>query len=87
MSGELEQLTDGDARKLERAIVLQLLRDDRAERWRVSDLAVEISDFALGALERALLRLEYAGVVCRDGENVCASRATRCLDRLDLIGI
>jgi hypothetical protein len=87
MSGELEQLTDGDARKLERAIVLQLLRDDRAERWSVSELAVEISDFALGALERALLRLEHAGVVSWVGESVCASRATRYLDRLDLIGI
>jgi DNA-binding HxlR family transcriptional regulator len=87
MSGELEHPLEVATRRLERAIVMQLLRDDRAERWRVAALAIEIPDFAPAMLARALARLERAGVVCRIGESVCASRAARHLDRLDLIGI
>lgn len=87
ISEELEQPVDDDTRRLERAIVMQLLRDDCPERWLAVDLASEIPDYALAMLERALVRLEYAGIVCRAGESVSASRAARHLDELDLIGI
>jgi hypothetical protein len=87
MSGDLEQPNDGETQKIERAIVMQVLRDDHAERWSTADLAVEIFDFAPATRELALERLERAGVVCRAGESVWASRATCHLDELELIGI
>jgi hypothetical protein len=87
ISGELKHPTDGDTRKLERAIVMQLLRDDHAERWPVTELAIEIPDFVPAMLERALARLAHSGILCRAGESVWASRAARHLDELDLIGI
>lgn len=86
-SGELSHPTDGETRRLERAVVMQLLRDDCAERWLIAALERAVSDFAPAMLERALARLEYAGVVCRASESVWASRAARCLDELDLIGL
>src|SRR5262249_33301851 len=86
-SGELEHSTDGETRRLERAVVIQLLRDDCAARGLVAALEREVSDFTPALLEGALARLEHAGVVCRAGESVWASRAARRLDELDLIGI
>lgn len=82
-----EQLIDGEARKIERAIVTTLLRDDHDLDWRVSELAAELSDSAKGALDLALGRLEVADVAQRADAGVRASRATRYLDELDLIGI
>lgn len=86
-SGEVEHAMDGETRRLERAIVMQLLRDDCAERWLIAALRSELWDFAPAMLERALVGLEDAGVVCRAGESVWASRATRRLDELDVLAI
>ncbi|HYM55197.1 MAG TPA: hypothetical protein VES97_07525 [Solirubrobacteraceae bacterium] len=75
----------GDPR-LERAIVLQLLRDDREQRWSRRRLGAEI-DAEAPAMEEALRRLCAEGVLCAAEGQVWASRAARRLDELGLIGI
>lgn len=82
-----EQRSSGDVERAERAIVLQLLRDDHAPRWARAELACEISDFAAPQLEAALARLEREGVADCDGDAAWASRALRRLDELELISI
>jgi hypothetical protein len=72
--------------RLERAIVLQLLRDDREQEWSTPQLAVEM-DLEAPALEHALGILERDGVLCLGQEEVRASRATRRLDELGLVGV
>ncbi|HXB64454.1 MAG TPA: hypothetical protein VNV42_06205 [Solirubrobacteraceae bacterium] len=74
-------------KRVERAIILQLLRDDHAPRWARTELAREISDFQPAQLDAALARLEREAVVHREGDIVRASRAVRRLDELELISI
>ncbi|HWX43989.1 MAG TPA: hypothetical protein VNY52_01550 [Solirubrobacteraceae bacterium] len=76
-----------DGWRAERAIVLQILREDHQERWSRAELAREISDFEAPMLERALGCLERDGVLHSEGEAVWAARAARRLDELELIGI
>ncbi len=82
-----QQRGDDDLGRVERAIVLQLLRDDHAPRWARAELADEISDFRPAQLEQALARLEREAVVHSEGHAVWASRAVRRLDELELISI
>jgi predicted transcriptional regulator len=72
--------------KLERAIVLQLLRDDREQEWSGQQLAAEM-DTQAPALERALSSLERDGVVSLEQDAVHASRATCRLDELGLLSV
>jgi DNA-binding HxlR family transcriptional regulator len=72
---------------VERAIVLQVLRDDHDERWTRAELAHEIPDFEPAALDEALTRLERDGVLRRVGASMSAAPATRRLDELELISI
>jgi DNA-binding HxlR family transcriptional regulator len=72
---------------VERAIVLQLLRDDHEERWTRTELTQEIPDFEPAALDNALDRLRHDGVLHRDGASVWAARAALRLDELELISI
>jgi DNA-binding HxlR family transcriptional regulator len=76
-----------DVWMVERAIVLQILRDDHEERWPRAELAEEISDFEPAVLDAALGRLEHDGVLHREGDSVWAARAARRLDELELISI
>jgi DNA-binding HxlR family transcriptional regulator len=71
----------------ERAIVLQVLRDDHEERWSRAELGSEIADFEAAVLDEALVRLERDGVLHREGGSVWAARAARRLDELELISI
>jgi hypothetical protein len=87
MPGEPDRLGKRDTWKVERAIVLQVLRDDHVERWSPGELAGQILDFEPVVIARALTRLELEGLVSREGPSVCASRATRYLDALELVGI
>lgn len=87
MSRDREPAGTRDARKVERAIVMQLLRDDCAQGWQESEIADELADFDLSLIERALARLEQEGVLQRAGTEIWASRAARCLDGLELIAI
>jgi hypothetical protein len=76
-----------DAETVERAIVLQVLREDRHEYWSRPALAHEISDCEPVLVELALARLQQDGVLAGAGTRVCASTATRRLDALELIAI
>jgi predicted transcriptional regulator len=72
--------------RLERAIVLQLLRDDREQGWSSQQLAAEL-DAQAPALERALKSLERDGVLRLEQDAVRASRATCRLDELGLLSV
>jgi hypothetical protein len=76
---------------LERAIVLQLLRDDRERKWSRAQLRIELeteeSTIGQDAVEEALRRLEQEGVLDTTDEAVWASSAARALDELGLIGV
>lgn len=103
MSRQAEQHPDRSTRTLERAIVLQVLRDDCGPRWLRAQLAAEVAERAgrpgrstctepagrdaVLLVDSALARLEGEGVLSRDGEAVRASRATLRLDALDLIAV
>lgn len=88
MQGESDgREPDGDVWMVERAVVLQILRDDHEARWPRAELAAEVSDFEPAVLEEALVHLERDGVLRREGDSVWAARAARRLDELELIGI
>lgn len=74
-----------DERQLQRLIVLQLLRDDRDERWSRRELALTLLHAGAHALADAVASLKKAGVVGGDEESVWASQAARRLDDLHLI--
>jgi DNA-binding HxlR family transcriptional regulator len=82
-----EAVRDGATWKVERALVLQVLSEDHAERWSRVELARAISDCDPSVLDRALARLHSEGVLHQDGSEVWASRAVRVMDQLELIGI
>ncbi len=72
---------------VERAIILQFLRDDHEHRWSRAELEVEISNVAALDIGDALARLDQDGIVRISGESAWASRAVRRLDELGLIAI
>jgi hypothetical protein len=51
-----------DHRRVERAIVLQLLRDDHGTQWSRTELQAELDNIQPSALAEALERLERHGV-------------------------
>jgi hypothetical protein len=73
--------------RVERAIILQFLRDDHEHRWSRAELEVEISNIEPLDINDALARLDQNGIVQISGESVWASRAVRRLDELRLIAI
>jgi hypothetical protein len=76
-----------DRRRSERAIVLQLLRDDHAQQWTRGELRGELR-IASAALVDSLDDLEQHGVVVTaEDDRVLASSCARRLDELELIGI
>lgn len=76
---------------LERAIVLQLLRDDRERIWSRAQLRAELeadqSELGREAVEEALGRLEGEGVLDMSAEAAWAAKAVRRLDELGLISV
>ncbi len=72
--------------RLERAIILQLLRDDCHPKWNREALLAELGA-GVDSLEEALRALGEEGVVCLAEEQAWASQAARRLDELGLIGI
>jgi hypothetical protein len=71
----------------ERAIVLQVLRDDCDERWSRGQLEREIYDIDPVAIGEAMERLRKEGVVHISGRLVWASRCARHLDELGMVSI
>jgi DNA-binding HxlR family transcriptional regulator len=86
MHPESSEPPAADGSRLERAIILQLLRDDRDPKWSHEALRAELA-IDEHSLEEALRALGEEGVVCLAEEQAWASRAARKLDELELIGI
>jgi DNA-binding HxlR family transcriptional regulator/predicted transcriptional regulator len=72
---------------VQRAIILELLRDDHEERWGVAELRAAIGTIQSGTLAAVLEDLEHHGLVVALGDWVLASRSARHIDELGLIGI
>jgi hypothetical protein len=71
-----------------RAIVLQLLRDDREEWWTPTELGQELSDLDAAVVDGELVRLETEGVMLKSTDGrMKASACARCLDALGLVTI
>jgi hypothetical protein len=87
MEGQPERVRNRDAWMVERAIVLQILRDDHEERWPREELAREIPDFEPEVLDKALARLEREGILRLADGCAWATRAPRRLDELELISV
>ena len=78
----------GDLRMAQRAIVLQVLRDDHPERWTRAELERQLSDFLPEEVEAAIKDLAAEGVLAvGDDETVSASLCARALDALELVSI
>ncbi len=71
----------------ERAVVLQVLRDDHSERWTLEELEQEIGDMPAEIVGEAVRRLGGVGVIVLAEEACKASRAARRIDELELISI
>ena len=78
---------NAETRSIERAIILQLLRDDHDGRWSRAELEAEINDVPPSVLSSAIAHLERQGVVVAHGEHVVASPCARRLDELGLMGV
>jgi hypothetical protein len=76
-----------DSAGLERAIILQLLRDDHERTWSREQLSAELVVDRPEVIEEALGRLEKEGVIGCTDEAVWASSAAWHLDELGLIGV
>jgi hypothetical protein len=95
METESKKSRGPDNVALERAIVLQLLRDDHERMWSHAQLAIELeselepdrAEIGRKAVEEALRRLEREGVLGFSEQAAWASRAARRLDELGLIGV
>ena len=72
----------------QRAIVLQVLRDDHPEPWTRTELKRQLSDFLPEEVEAAIEDLAAEGVLTvGDDETVQASLCARTLDALGLVSI
>jgi hypothetical protein len=76
-----------DPKVAERAIVMQVLRDDHDEHWTRTELEREASDHDPPAIHRALRQLRAEDVVLLEGDQIRASRCAHYLDTLDLLAI
>ena len=86
-SGNTTMQHRSELRVAERAIVLQILRDDHPQPWPRAELEREVSDIEPLLIGDAFAQLHAEGVVVVEGEQVQASRCARCLDTLGLISI
>jgi hypothetical protein len=76
-----------DQRMAQRAIVLQVLRDDHDERWSRAELEAELHDVEPQAVTDALEHLREEGVIHLSGDLVWASRCARRLGELGVVSI
>jgi hypothetical protein len=87
MQDQTKQIPSDRDRQVERAIVLQALRDDRGEDWSRADLAAELDHPDPIAIDDALTRLEDEEVIEFEGETIRASRAAMHLNDLGMVAI
>jgi DNA-binding HxlR family transcriptional regulator len=72
---------------IERALALQVLRDDHHERWTRKELKRELPDVKGRSIDKALDGLEEEGVVELDGEYVWPSRCAQYLNALGMVSV
>lgn len=77
----------GELWMAQRAIVLQVLRDDHDPGWTRAELRREASDIPRCVMREAFDRLEAEGVLVTKGKHVLASRCAWHMDDLDLIAV
>jgi hypothetical protein len=87
MDTESKGSRTADDARLERAIILQLLRDDHERMWSREQLLAELESDRTEVVEEALKRLGQDGVLGFSDEAAWASSAARRLDELGLIGV
>ncbi len=78
---------DDDPWIAERAVVLQVLRNDKDPRWTLAELQAEAYDIDPTTLAGALDRLERHGIVVRCDHEYVASRCALRLDALGMVSI
>ena len=87
MQDQTKQIPSDRDRRVERAIVLQTLRDDHDDGWSRAELEAELDHTDPIAIGDAVTRLEGEGVVELAGETVRASRAAMHLNDLGMIAV
>jgi hypothetical protein len=87
MQDQTKRVPEEHERRLERALVSQILRRDHSDGWLFAELAAELGDTDSLTIRGVLADLEEMGAVETVGERVRASRATRRLDELDMIAL
>lgn len=87
MQDQTKQIPSDSDRRVERAIVLQTLREDHDGRWSRTELEAELDHADPVAIGDALTLLEVEGVIDLEGDTVRASRAATHLDGLGMIAV
>ncbi len=77
----------GDLWAAQRAVVLQVLRDDHPERWTRPELEAEIADIPEQTMLAALVYLAIEEVLDVDDDGVRASQCALYLDSLELVAV
>ena len=86
MQDQTKQIRSDSDRLVERAIILQALRDDH-ERWSRAELEAELDYADPTSIDDALTHLRYMGVIEIADGTIRASRAAKCLDELGMIAV
>jgi hypothetical protein len=86
MQDQTKQIRSDRDRLVERAIVLQALRDDH-ERWSRAGLEAELDHADPAAIDDALTHLRYTGVIEIADGTIRASHAAKYLDELGMIAL
>jgi len=81
------QVQHSDDVRAERAVVIQLLRDDHDQQWTLGELREALSDVDPPAIAGALGGLEAEGVVYHSARYFWATVPIRHLDALGLIAV
>jgi hypothetical protein len=87
MQDQTKQIHSDSDRTVQRAIVLQALRDDHDSSWSRAELEAELDQADPITISDALTVLKDEGVIDLAGEMVRASRAAMHLDGLGMISV
>jgi hypothetical protein len=86
MQDESTRVLDAaERRRVQRLVVLQVLRDDHDERWSGCELADVLAEVEAEVLANAIDGLTRKGVLCAEGDALWASPALVRVSELELI--
>jgi len=86
MQNQTKQIRSDCNRLVERAIILQTLRDDH-ERWSRAELETELDHADPAEIDDALVHLADRGVITLADGTIRASLAAKRLDQLGMIAL